>query len=116
MNKTVLTDLPKGFFPVRISVMGYEDGEIAGENTLNTTHTPLLLIERFIEKVRDMYKIAILNHPIIKETKGAEAIIAVPFSERERIRIDYNIYASEIDEEVGNRLRYEFHMESAFPD
>jgi hypothetical protein len=45
-------------------------------------------------------------------TQQAEAVIAVPFADRETIRVDFNIYASEMEDKHGMGLY--FHMESAF--
>lgn len=47
-------------------------------------------------------------------TAWAETHIAVPFPDKEMIRIDYNIFSSLMDEECGNATRFHFHMESDF--
>ena len=77
---------PKGHFPVHISVTGKSMNGDA-----------LSLLEKFVEQSG--------------ETK-AEATISVPFPDRENIRIDFNIFASEMEETCGKELY--FYMESAF--
>ncbi|MDE5739390.1 MAG: hypothetical protein K2H92_03645 [Bacteroidaceae bacterium] len=88
-------------FPVHISV----------ENCLgNTTATTLL--HRFIEQAKQSFDVTVMTPPSGTDSQ-AEAIISVPFADRERIRIAFNIYASEAEDIHGVGLY--FHMESASP-
>ena len=96
MNKTHSTMT----FPVHISV----------ENKCENT-SAITLLERFMEEAGKKFDLTILEVPS-GDTMNAEAVIAVPFADRENIRIDFNIYASEVEDEHGTGLY--FHMESAF--
>lgn len=90
---------PKGHFPVHISVTGKSMNGDA-----------LSLLEKFIEQSGEKYPLAILEKPSGEATK-AEATISIPFPDRENIRIDFNIFASDMEETCGKELY--FYMESA---
>lgn len=84
--------LPKGYFPIRITV---------GTG----------LAERFIEEARQKHCIAIVQDTRPIDELREEAIIAVPFADKELLRVDFNIFASEMETERG--VNTEFVMESA---
>lgn len=88
-------------FPVHISV----------ENRLGNTSATTLL-HRFIEQAEQSFDVTVMTPPSGTDSQ-AEAIISVPFADRERIRIAFNIYASEAEDIHGAGLY--FHMESAIP-
>lgn len=71
----------------------------------------LSILSQFIDLARQRYDLALLSSPAGTSTH-AEAIFSVPFPDRERIRIDFNIFASDIESTHGTGLY--FHMESAF--
>ena len=93
---------PKGHFPVHLSV-----------TAKGTTADPLSLLQQFIQRVEVKYPLAI-QQPPSGTPSLAEAILSVPFPDRENIRIDFNLFSSEMDDTYGSTLY--FHMESAFPD
>lgn len=84
--------LPNGYFPIRIIVR-------TG------------LSERFIEDSMQRHKIIIIQAPKPTGNQYEEAIIAVPFADKEMLRIDFNIFASEMETRYGRNM--EFRMESA---
>ena len=96
MNKTHSTMT----FPVHISV----------ENKCDSTNA-ITLLECFMEEANKKFDMTIVETLSGNEQK-AEAVIAVPFIDRENIRIAFNIYASKVEDEHGTGLY--FHMESAF--
>ena len=68
-----------------------------------------------VEKNKDKkekYDLYIISNSQLSRTNQAEATIAIPFPDRENIRIDFNIFASEVEDEGYHSLY--FHMESAF--
>ncbi len=105
-EKTEQQTLRKGFFPVRISVE-MQTAERWADQAEELLHT-------FVQKMAEKYDLQVLNQPhkSASTIRRAEGVIAVPFPDRERIRIDFNIFASEMEEEHGTELY--FHMESAF--
>lgn len=100
-KKNELTTVPKGFFPLRISAASG-------------------LIQRFLETTEFKYDIIVMSAPrsISENTKEPphpdieEALIAVPFSNKEMVRIDFNIFASEMETSLG--VTTDFRMESAY--
>ena len=106
MKTTEMTDgtgqkgYPRGNFPVRISVKRGSEGCSA-----------LTLIDAFLAQSKQKYPLTLLE-AATGDDSYAEAVIAVPFPEREHIRIDFNIFASEMEDRFGAGLY--FHMESAF--
>ena len=99
MDKKEQNSYPKGHFPVHISVTG------------KSMHGDALsLLEKFVEQAGEKYPLAILEKPSGEATK-AEATISVPFPDRENIRIDFNIFASDMEETCGKDPH--FYMGSA---
>ncbi|MBO7570051.1 MAG: hypothetical protein J6T11_06850 [Bacteroidaceae bacterium] len=96
MNKTHST----ATFPVHISV----------ENKRKET-SAINLLEHFMEEAGKKFDLSIVK-TLSGNTQQAETVIAVPFADRENIRVDFNIYASEMEDKHGTGLY--FHMESAF--
>jgi len=87
-------------FPVHVSV----------ENKCNDA-SAINLLERFIEQASKKFNLTIVKN-LSGNTSYAEMVVAVPFADRENIRVDFNIFASEVEEE--HRMGLYFHMESAF--
>lgn len=96
MNKTHSTMT----FPVHISVENKRDGTSAID-----------LLKRFVEEANKKFDLTIVE-TLSGNAQKAEAVIAVPFADRENIRVDFNIFASDVEDEHGTGLY--FHMESAF--
>lgn len=86
-------------FPVHISV----------ENSSDTISATTLL-KQFIEQASQRYQLTLIAPPSGTHQQ-ADAIISVPFPHREHIRIDFNIFASDIEDLHGSH--FYFHMESA---
>ena len=91
-EKAANKELPIGYFPVRITVG-------AG------------LVERFIEEAEQRHKIAIIQPSRPVGELYEEAVVAVPFPDKEMLRVDFNIFASEMETEHG--VTTDFLMESA---
>ena len=100
MEKSEQQKYPKGHFPLHLTIdSSKSDGDA------------IMLLQTFIRKAAEKYALAIVEEPSGDATQ-AQTIISVPFPHREDIRIDYNIFASEMEEEHGSGLY--FHMDSAF--
>lgn len=89
-------------FPVHLSVENRSDKACAKT-----------LLDSFIEQMTHKYELITLI-PSSGTSSQAEATISVPFADREHIRIDFNIYASEMEDTYGAGTGLYFHMESAF--
>lgn len=91
---------PKGHFPLLVQV--WDKG---------TKGLALQLLQEFVAQAANEYMLSVLRAP---EGDGAfaETVCSVPFPDRERIRISFNIFASEKEDEFGDN--FVFHMESAF--
>lgn len=103
MDKTAHETLRKGFFPLRISVND-KQGMLAVE-----------MLTRFIQEMSQKYDLQVItsSHPD-NSPRQAEAIIAVPFPDKEPIRVDFNVFASVVEYECGDAYRFYFFMESAY--
>ena len=84
--------IPKGYFPIRITV---------GTG----------LVERFIEEASQRHSITIVQQPRKTDERHEEVVIAVPFADKEMLRVDFNIFAAEMEREHG--MKTEFLMESS---
>lgn len=91
-EKAQQTSLPRGYFPIRI--------------TLGTG-----LANRFINEAKQNHSISILQTPQPTDQQYEEAVIAVPFPDKEMLRIAFNIFASKMEREHG--VNTKFLMESA---
>ena len=100
MDEKKQQSYPKGHFPVHISV-----------TAKSTNANTLSLLQQFIQRMEAKYTLAIQQAPSGTPSL-AQATISVPFPDRENIRIDFNIFASEMEDVHGQGLY--FHMESAF--
>lgn len=90
--------LKTGYFPLRIRI------------TDNGGNPIPELLTRFLQQVSTTYHLQILEAP----PQTSEALIAVPFPDKEKIRIDFNIFASDVEETMPPLSRYHFFMESAY--
>lgn len=86
--------VPKGYFPVRITV-------------------GIGLTERFINETKQRHSIAIVQPPRPTDDEYEEAVIAVPFADKEMLRVDFNIFASEMESEHGARTEFLMSSEPA---
>ncbi|MBQ9666387.1 MAG: hypothetical protein IJV33_07940 [Bacteroidaceae bacterium] len=97
-EKTEQRTLRRGFFPLHLRV----------DDRLNENARELLL--RFLQRLSESYDLQVLEEP----TERAEATIAVPFPDKERVRVEFNVFASEVEDACGDPLRYYFFMESQY--
>jgi len=100
MEKSEQQKYPKGHFPLHLTI----DARKSDGNAL-------MLLQTFIGMAAEKYSVAIVEE-LSGDAAEAQSVISVPFPHRENIRIDYNIFASEMEDKYG--LGLYFHMESAF--
>lgn len=109
--------IPQNYFPLRIVVdklTGGHSGDDINKNRANANK----LLARFLQKASEKYDIKLISidggnlHNAIP--RHAETVIAVPDSKKHEIRIDFNILASDIQNEYHTtEPNAEFIMESA---
>ena len=114
MNNKSSLAYPKGYFPLHISVCDRCCRSVSENKDECTENLTAKILNRFISFAKGKYDLHVILQPENKETQQAEALIAVPFPDRENIRIDFNIFASEVDREYNDDTRFEFRMESAY--
>ncbi len=98
-----VVDAPSGYFPVRISVSGFQGGH-SGDDINKNRGNAIKVLNRFLWQTLRKYEIHIagfqggnLRNAIARE---AFAEILVPMSRKEQITIDFNIYRSVIESEM----------------
>lgn len=98
------TDVPEGFFYVKIQIKGLTGGHSGGDIHLGRANANKLLT-RFLNqtyKQHDMYLCAIdggnLRNAIARE---ASAIIAVPETDKHALRTELNVFAAEVEAEYA---------------
>lgn len=106
-ENTELPALKRGYFPLRIRV---EDKEKEAAGKTAAIPASQALLQGFIERIEGKYQLQTLQAP----TSKGEALIAVPFPDKEMVRVDFNIYASEAEAQDDTSLRFYFYMESAY--
>ena len=67
----------------------------------------------FLSTVRNKYSIPAFDSIASDSPAQAEAILTVPFADRERIRIDFNIHAAQFEAAHPDEQEVYFKMESA---
>ena len=89
-------------FKIKISILG-----------LQHTNAAQVLSE-FISLVREKYEVEFISEITCNCAHSqSEVTVAVPFSERETIRIDFNIFASEFETLHPSETTSYFKLESA---
>ncbi|MCD7972400.1 MAG: aminoacyl-histidine dipeptidase [Candidatus Azobacteroides sp.] len=95
---------PENYFFFKINITGLKGGHSGGDIHLGRANANKLLT-RFIWEINKKYDLRIsridggnLRNAIPRE---AACIAAVPFTEKENIRIDFNIFLQEVEEEFG---------------
>jgi len=89
-------------FQIRISILG-----------LQHTNAAQVLSE-FIKNIQKKYAAEIIDEIYTNcAHTQAETIVAIPFSERETVRIDFNIFSSEFDSSHPDEPTSYFKLESA---
>jgi len=102
MEKTNLRMHGRGLFALRICV---------DDKSGNTAQQ---VLEQFIHTISPKYDLQVIQlpTPLQPDAHRTEAVIAVPFPDKENVRIDFNIFASEVEDQCGDAFRYYFYMES----
>lgn len=97
-------DVPAGYFFFRVDVKGLKGGHSGADIHLGLGNANKIL-NRFLSQAAgkyDMYLCEIdggnLRNAIARE---AYAVCAIPFDAKEQIRVDLNIFASDIENELG---------------
>lgn len=112
---TPLVEMSKKYFPVRICVdklRGGHSGDDIQKHRLNANKA----LVRFIAAAQHKYDLQICDiqagglHNAIP--RHAEAVIAVPFPDKENLRVDFNIFASELEAEYHDEKSIELTLES----
>ncbi|MBQ4380152.1 MAG: hypothetical protein II806_02620 [Bacteroidaceae bacterium] len=89
-------------FNIRISILGLQHTNAAQ------------VLSDFITLVRQKYEVEVISEITCNCAHSqAEVTLAVPFSERETVRIDFNIFASEFDTLHPSETTSYFKLESA---
>ncbi|MBQ0022232.1 MAG: aminoacyl-histidine dipeptidase [Prevotellaceae bacterium] len=108
--------LKKSYFPLRISIDNLRGGHSGGDIHDHRANA-IKILSRFIYKEMNKYDVKLIDfqggnlHNAIP--RQAEAIIAVPFDKKEDVRIDFNIFASEIESEYPDEKDVIFFLESS---
>ncbi|MDO5761355.1 MAG: hypothetical protein Q4P12_01695 [Bacteroidales bacterium] len=122
---------PKGFFPlmIRVTDRKHEKAEKMNACAEGIVFTAESCLNSFMARAGEKYDLKVRGEDencgtrsmeVLAEKMGqadsdvAEAMVAVPFPDRELIRVELNIFASEVDEMCGEADRFEFYMQSAF--
>lgn len=112
---TPLCPLSKKYFPVRITVDGLRGGHSGDDIQKHRLNANKALV-RFIAQAQAKYDLQLCDiqagglHNAIP--RHAEAIIAVPFPDKENLRIDFNIFSSELEAEFQDETKLQLTLES----
>ena len=110
-----LIALDKSYFPIRVVVDGLRGGH-SGDDIEKHRLNANKALARFLAQAQDKYNLQLCDiqagglHNAIP--RHAEAIIAVPYDVRENIRVDFNVFASEIEAEYHDEETMDLSMES----
>ena len=110
-----LIALDKSYFPIRVVVDGLRGGH-SGDDIEKHRLNANKALARFLAQAQDKYNLQLCDiqagglHNAIP--RHAEAIIAVPYDVRENIRVDFNVFASEIEAEYHDEENMDLSMES----
>ena len=111
--------VPAGYFFLRVALDKFHGGH-SGDDIEKGFANANKILGRFLNVALDKYDLRLISisggnlHNAIP--RDATAVIAVPFADRERIRVDFNLFAAEIQEEYHVTERTpKFIMESTDP-
>lgn len=97
-----LSDIPDGMFAVRIKIGGLAGGH-SGEDINKNRANAVKLLAVFLDVLQNSMPYCLcdingggLSNAIARE---AEAVVAVPFEKKEEVRILWNVYVSQIEDE-----------------
>ena len=95
--------VPTGLFPVQISVSGFQGGH-SGDDINKNRGNAIKVLNRFLWQTMQKQEIYIsgfhggnLRNAIARE---AFAVVLVPFSKKEEITVDFNIFRSHLEAEM----------------
>lgn len=110
-----MVELSKKYFPVRISVDKLRGGH-SGDDINKHRSNANKVLTRFIYSAMQKYDLQLCDlqggnlHNAIP--RHAEAVIAVPFPDKEQLRVDFNVFASDFEGEYPDEDTVEFFLES----
>jgi dipeptidase D len=111
-----MENLPTGYFPIRVSIDKLRGGH-SGDDINKHRPNAIKLLARFLYEANEKYGIRLIDiqggnlHNAIP--RQAEAVFAVPASAKESVRVDFNVFASEIEAEYHDETSMHLAMESA---
>lgn len=124
INTTITFDykeeqVPQGYFFVQVGVDKLHGGH-SGDDIDKGYANANKVLARFLNAAMDKYDMRLCSiqggnlHNAIP--RDATAVIAVPFADREKIRIDFNVFASEVEAEYHvTETAAQFIMQSTDP-
>ncbi|MCR5607324.1 MAG: aminoacyl-histidine dipeptidase [Treponema sp.] len=107
--------LPAKYFPIRLSIDKLRGGH-SGDDINKHRPNAIKLLARFLYEIQNKYDMRLVDfqggnlHNAIP--RQAEAIIAVPAADKENVRVDFNIFSSEIEEEYHDEASLHTLLES----
>lgn len=111
-----LEDAPAGYFFLEISIKGLTGGH-SGDDINKKRANAIKLLSRFLymEQKKTSLRLASFNagklHNAI--TREGTVVFAVPFAEKETVRVDWNVFCSDVEEEFHvTEKNIQWHMES----
>ena len=111
--------VPDGYMFLRVGVDRFHGGH-SGDDIDKGFANANKILARFLNAALDKYDLRLCSisggnlHNAIP--RDAEAVIAVPFADRERIRVDFNVFAAEVQDEYHVTERdAKFLMETTDP-
>ena len=107
---------PKGYFPLVVRVTDRKQNDEAPDVGCSMDYSLSAedCLNRFVRKAQEKYDMRMKDGSKRLGAMVAEAVVAVPFPDRELIRIELNVFASEMDDICGEADRFEFYMQSDF--
>lgn len=110
-------EAPKGYFFIRASVKGLTGGH-SGDDINKKRANAVKILARFLYMEQQKYDVQLVEfnsgklHNAIP--RDGEIVFAVPFADKEQVRVDWNVYTSEVEEEfIVTEKTMQFHMGSA---
>lgn len=110
-----IVELSKKYFPVRIIIDGLRGGH-SGDDINKHRLNANKVLARFLNEAQGKYDLQVVDiqagglHNAIP--RHAEAVIAVPFPDKENLRVDFNIFSSEIEAEYHDEENLRLTLES----
>lgn len=112
---TPIVEMSKKYFAVRITVDGLRGGHSGDDIQKHRLNANKALV-RFIAEAQQKYDLQLCDiqagglHNAIP--RHAEAVIAVPFPDKENLRVDFNIFSSELEAEFHDETNMRLTLES----